>query len=422
MKLTDEELDILNGGKGEAMRKAMLTVVKYGGYYGAECLLPLDGPMHTVAVMGLEAFRPFFNMLHEFLDEGYKIDMPFTIDPRPLDFVNFPTTKEEREAIEKAFSAQEEFEEIHRRLGVKDDNAYSCTCYLDEQGNIPHYGANLAWSETSATIYANSVLGARTNRMAGVVDYLCALLGKVPKMGFLTDDGRKADWIVELKTTKLPHAQILGGAIGLNVLDKVPYIKGLDKFLGTELDNNTKDYLKDFGCAAASNGAVALYHIDNLTPEAVKFGESLIRSDAKVYIIDDEEIERVINAYPPKWSAPTLPKRAFIGCPHISYTQLVDFTKAFESKLAEVGRDTVVIDTIISSAPNVIDKFKKTEYYNRLMKTGVHLTSICPCMFVNCTEGPYMSNSTKLHVYAQPTFFDDASLIEFAVKGADYYA
>ena len=99
----------------------------------------------------------------------------------------------------------------------------------------------------------------------------------------------------------MPEAQILGSAIGMKVMEDVPYVKGLDKFLGTELTDDVVSYLKDFGAATASNGAVGLYHIENLTPEAKKLKSKIISKDVKTYVIDDAELERVYKSYPVMW-------------------------------------------------------------------------------------------------------------------------
>ena len=134
-----------------------------------------------------------------------------------------------------------------------------------------------------------------------VKKYMGSVVGYVPRFGLLTDEGRKATWIVKIETTKKPEAQLLGSAIGMKVMADVPYIVGLDKWLGGELDDAAKTYLKDFGAATASNGAVGLYHVENITPEAVKYGKDLIAEDAKVYVVDDAELQRVYESYPVIW-------------------------------------------------------------------------------------------------------------------------
>lgn len=108
----------------------------------------------------------------------------------------------------------------------------------------------------------------------------------------------------------------MGSAVGMKVMEDVPYIRGLDTWLGTELNADARAYLKDFGAAAASNGAVGLYHVEHLTPEAVEQGEGLILPDAQVYVVDDAELDRVRASYPVMWKDPDAePKLCFIGCP-----------------------------------------------------------------------------------------------------------
>ncbi|MBT2658360.1 DUF521 domain-containing protein [Bacillus sp. ISL-18] len=149
-----------------------------------------------------------------------------------------------------------------------------------------------------AVVYANSVICAKSNRNSGVIELLCGILGKTPEFGFLTQEGRCAQWLVEVKTTKTPNPMLLGSAIGMKVVGDNPYITGLDQLLGTELNNTMKDYLKDMGAATASNGAVGLYHVENVTPEAIEQGRDLLVEGFKTYVIDDEELDRVMASYP----------------------------------------------------------------------------------------------------------------------------
>ena len=127
-----------------------------------------------------------------------------------------------------------------------------------------------------------------------------------------------------METTKKPEAQLLGSAIGMKVMEDVPYITGLDKWLGTELTDEVCAYLKDFGAATASNGAVGLYHVENLTPEAKAQGAGLIQEGVQVYVIDDAELQRVQDEYPVIWKdANAKPKLCFVGCPHMSLLQRI---------------------------------------------------------------------------------------------------
>ena len=227
-----------------------------------------------------------------------------------------------------------------------------------------------------------------------------SIAGFVPEFGLLTDEGRKADWIIEIKTTKKPEAQILGSAIGMKVMEKAPYIRGLDKWIGTELNDEACAYLKDFGAATASNGSVGLYHIENLTPEAVDYGKKLLRDNAHTYIIDDAELERVKNSYPCIWKDPNAtPKLCFMGCPHMTLKQLEMWTERVENGLKESGNKKVLVPTVFTSAPDIIEAFNKTEYAERLKNTGVILSYICPLMYMNnplSKKMPVITSSNKL--------------------------
>lgn len=423
MELTQEELDILNGKEGETKAKIMKTVVEFGDVFGAKRLVPITHEGHLVTSFGIGLIKPLFRIMDEIIAASIKTVYPFTIDPRPIDYENVKCNVLNKLIFSKImYSQQKRYEEQLKKIGLRGENDFSCTCYMDEVGNIPKYGDILSWAESSAVVYANSVLGARCNRNSGMLDIFSLIIGKVPEFGLLTDEGRKADYIIELKTSKLPEAQILGSAIGLKVMEDVPYIVGLDKFLGTNLDDKTKSYLKDMGAASASNGAVGLYHVENLTPEAKNFGKKLIKKDAKVYVIDDEELERVYKSYPVLWkNVNAKPKLCFIGCPHLSYSQLYDWSKNIICELTKNNRKKILVKTIFTTSPQVKEKFSKTELYKEILKTGVKISSICPLMYTNnplAGSKPIITNSNKLRTYSQSRYYkDDDILYIIAGKG-----
>jgi predicted aconitase len=237
----------------------------------------------------------------------------------------------------------------------------------------------------------------------------------------LTDEGRKATWVIQIKTEKKPEAQLLGSAIGMKVMEDVPYVFGLDKWLGTELDEAACSYLKDFGAATASNGAVGLYHIDNLTPEAKELGKELISEDARVYVIDDAELERVKNNYPIMWKdKDAKPKLCFMGCPHMSLEQLKTWTDRVEAGLKEAGNSKVVIPTVFTASKPVLREFEKTEYVARLKKTGVITSYICPLMYMNnplCGKMPVITSSNKLRTYTTSRYYTDDEILAQITKG-----
>ena len=424
MILTKEQQAILNGEQGETMAKVMKTLVMYGDAFEAEKLVPITSKYnHLVTSFGLKVMSPVYDLMQQILDAGVASGQKFSVDPRPLD-KNVPANFLQNFIFNKfMYTKQDFYEEQLKKLGLMDNDAFTCACYMDEVGNTPKEGDILSWAESSAVVYANSVLGARCNRNSGIIDIMGSIVGYVPYFGLLTDEGRRATWVVKINTTKKPEAQLLGSAIGMKVMEDVPYIVGLDKWIGNELDDSACTYLKDFGAATASNGAVGLYHIENLTPEAKKQGNSLIVEGAKEYIIDDAELERVKNNYPVIWKNPdATPKLCFMGCPHMSLKQLMDWTDKVEASLKEHGNKKVQIPTVFTAPPKVLEAFNKTEYATRLKKTGVITSYICPLMYMNnplCKKMPVITSSNKLRTYTTARYYTDDEILLAITKGVN---
>lgn len=421
MVLTQEQQAVLDGSKGETMAKVMRTLVMYGETFGAERMVPVSGKYgHLVTSFGLSIMKPVYELMQQLIDGGALSGQPFSADPRPLD-KKVPSNVIQSLFFKIMYSQQESYEKQLKTLGLLNENAFSCTCYMDEIGNTPAKGEILSWAESSAVVYANSVLGARCNRNSGILELFGSIAGCVPYFGLLTDEGRMAKWIVEVKTTAVPEAQLLGSAIGLKVMEDVPYIRGLDRFLGNELTEDAKAYLKDMGAATASNGAVGLYHVEGLTPEAVELGEKLIAPDAQVYVINDAEIERVHGSYPCIWKdADARPKLCFIGCPHLSQKQLKDWTDNIRAALEAAGRKTVLIPTVLTAAPAVLEAFAGTPESAQLASMGVVTSYICPLMYMNnpqCARAPIVTNSNKLRTYSSARYYTDAEILGILAKG-----
>ena len=423
MQLTQEQQQILEGSRGQTMAKVMETLVRYGELYNADAMIPVTGKYnHLVTSFGLKALTPVYELMDQLIAEGAVSGTKFSADPRPLD-KNVPSSILQNIIFNHfMYSKQDFYEEQLQKLGLMEKDAFTCTCYMDEVGNTPKEGDILSWSESSAVVYANSVLAARCNRNSGIIDLMGAICGFVPRFGLLTDEGRKAKWIVEVRTTKKPEAQLLGSAIGMKVMEDVPYIKGLDKWLGT-LDDDAKAYLKDMGAATASNGAVGLYHVAGITPEAVEQGEDLILPDAQVYVIDDAELQRVYDSYPVIWkNKDAKPKLCFMGCPHMSLHQLIDWTERVEQGLKAAGNKKVVIPTVFTAAPAVIEKFNATPYAARLKETGVVLSYICPLMYMNnplSAKMPVITSSNKLRTYTSARYYTDDEILAQITKGGN---
>ena len=433
MILNEELLAVQRGEQGEAMRKVLNTLVMYGEAFGAQRMVKITGRMgHSVIGTGSMTWKPVFDLMEELIEGGALPRQSFTTDPRGVE-PHVPMSFADRAMFKVIFSGQKRMEEEWVRMGIKDSNAYTCTAYMPEVGNIPQYGDILGWAESSAVSYVNSVIGARCNRNSGILELMSNILGYVPEFGLLTDEGRKADWIIDVQCQNMPEPQLLGSAIGFKCIEDVPYIRGLDKWLGTELTQTVKDYLKDMGAAAASNGSVGLYHVENLTPEAVKHalaegGNALIKEDAKVFVIDDAEIERVKASYPNPWEGreykEDAPQLAFAGCPHFSIEQLRDWTDRLVEGLNRHGNRRVTVNTIFCAAPDVREAFEKKYPVRarRLKRIGVTISGLCPLSY---TSNPLtdkiriITASNKLRYYSKARFYSEEELVEIVTGGWD---
>jgi len=422
MYLTDEQQAILNGSQGETMAKVWKTLVMYGEAFGADKMVPVTSEYnHLVTSFGLKMIGPVYELMDQLIQAGALSTQKFSMDPRPLD-KNVPANFLQKLIFNKfMYSKQDFYEGQLKQLGLVNEDAFTCACYLDQVGNKPKKGNILSWAESSAVVYANSVLGARCNRNSGIMDIMGSIAGYVPHFGLLTDEGRKATWIIRVATTKKPEAQLLGSAIGMKVMEEVPFITGMEPWLGTELNEENCAYLKDFGAATASNGAVGLYHIEHLTPEAKEQGAGLVAEGAKVYVIDDAELARVQAEYPVIWKNPDAkPKLCFVGCPHMSLQQLKDWTVRVEEGLQAAGNTKVQIPTVFTTAPAVLKEFESTEYAPRLKATGVILSYICPLMYMNnplCGPMPVITSSNKLRTYTTARYYREDEILEKITKG-----
>ncbi len=422
MYLTPQQQEILNGAKGKTMAKVMKTLVMYGETFGADKMVPVTSEYnHLVTSFGLKMMKPVFDLMQQLIDAGAVSGQKFSVDPRPLD-KNVPANLLQNLIFNKfMYSKQASYEKQLGELGLMNEDAFTCACYLDQVGNTPKKGDVLSWAESSAVVYANSVLGARCNRNSGIMDIMGSIAGFVPHFGMLTDEGRKASWIVKVECTRKPEAQLLGSAIGMKVMEDVPFITGMEPWLGTELNDENRAYLKDFGAATASNGAVGLYHIENLTPEAKEQGAALVAPGAKVYVIDDAELQRVQDNYPVIWKNPDAkPKLCFVGCPHMSLQQLKDWTVRVEEGLKVSGNQKVLIPTVFTTAPAVKKEFEQTEYAQRMEATGVILSYICPLMYMNnplCGSMNVITSSNKLRTYTTARYYTEAQILDKITKG-----
>ena len=376
--MTDEERDTLRGEHGATLQKIMETVVRYAEALGAERLVDIEGPGHFVIPWASPGIAPPLEMLDELAEAGLETTHPFTLDPcSPLDFEPLDLTEAQQQLVLEMYRDQVMYDRRLLQLGLRDRDAYTCNPYVPEVGNAPEQGTILAWSESACAVFANSVLGARTNRNGAIMDLLSNIVGKTPLTGLLTDEGRRATRLVRIDTAELPHPQLLGAVLGRLVLADVPYIVGLDRFLGPGLNETTRDYLQEMGAGCATYGAVGLYHVENITPEAVAQGRDLLNPQSTTHVIDDRELDDLMSSFPKMWSREgARPERCFIGCPHLSLKQLNWWSDKIHRALKKRSRSRLAVDTLICTAPEVLKAFKTdVDSLQGLISSGVQLRS-----------------------------------------------
>jgi predicted aconitase len=425
MKLTPEEQEILDGKKGPLLQKAMKTIVGYGSLFGAEKLVDLDHAPHIAMSWGTDVVLPFLKIYDQFAAAGIKTYAPFTSDPKPFDYENLNPGPEKEKIARETYRQDERLTELYEKLGMV-KGGWTCVCYAPQVGNVPKRGDMISWSESSAINYSNSAIGARTNRNTMGIDMLTALLGKAPVFGLMTDEGRKAKWLIEVKDMpRLPHPEMVGSAIGLKVLEDVPYIAGLDELVNALPERDKIGYLKDLGAATASNGAVGLYHMEGVTPEAKDMGRDLLAEGYQTYVIDWNELKRVYDSYPIRWpedSREAKPDKVFIGCPVNTRGQLEFYGQKIIDELKKAKQSKVAIPTYMFAHQLVTDDFRKgnEELATQLEAAGVSFPRSCPMMYLT-TPGQdkelIVTNSNKTRVYSTARFFPDFELMQVVVTG-----
>ena len=421
MQLNQEELDVLEGKQGETLQKIMKTVVQYGDLYGAKKFVPITGPSHFATSFGLQHLEAMFDILDEMIKNGIKAKTSFTVNPKPFDKEHVKVTGGQKGALRKIYGRQSELEEKLNALGIKDNHAYTCTSYLDEVKDTPAADSILAWSYPPSVIYANAVLGAKTNLNPPLIDLFCAVLGKVPEYGLLTDEGRKATWNVVLNTRNMPNPHILGHAIAMKTQGETPYIQGVETFLGRRIEEGLQDALKDMGAVLSTSGT-SLFHVDHITPEAVKMGKKLMVEHPQVYIVDDEELADLELSYPSPWKKKNVkPAACFIGCPHLTTNQIEYWASTIFRGLKMHGKTKVSIPTYLCAAPDVIARFKTNYNLNtKVEEAGIQFTGLCPVAFMKNSKmllKPVVTNSNILRMNANIRYYNDSELSSIIATG-----
>ena len=320
MKLNEEEREMLAGGQGRAVQKAMQILLALGKIYGAERMIPVIS-VQIAGVSYANLGEAGLKFLSEMVDGGGKARVLATLNPAGMDIENWESL-----GISPEFARdQERVIEAFAHMNVV--TTCSCTPYL--AGNTPHYGEHIAWAESSAVCYANSVLGARTNREGGPSALAASLTGRTPEYGFHLDVNRvprvsidvqaHLDQDVDNLATHLFGA--LGRAIGekLEALGKkpVPYILGVERASVEEL--------KSFCASIATYGGTALFHMEGITPETDHFSPP-----EDTIIVTQDDLETALQALNDTTSEQV--DFVSLGCPHLSIREIGRIAALLEGK------------------------------------------------------------------------------------------
>lgn len=318
IRLTPEEQSWLAGEAGPAIRRAVEIVVALAQIYGAECLIPVA----SVQISGV-SYRNIglagLDFLRRWADEGARVRVPTTLNPAAMDLEAWgeqgfdPDFAAQQQAVIAAFA----------RMGVgAGDPIPTCTPYL--VGNVPRLGEHIAWAESSAVAYANSVLGARTNREGGPGAIAAALVGRTGAYGLHLAANRRATLRVMVRAAPqtVSDYSALGAVVGKIAGQCAPYFEGLP------LDQNTPLWeasLKALGAALAATGAVGLFHVADVTPEAR--AEAMLAPEHETLVVDD-----LAPGYTMLSDAAAHPALVWIGCPHASLAEIARVAELVRGK------------------------------------------------------------------------------------------
>ena len=424
MELTEEEQAILDGKDGEEKAKLMKILVRYGETFGAKKMVKLGGAPHSNIYTGAAYMGSLLDMLEACAKAGLKSYAPYTVNPRPYDVYNVQNNPTDMELIYEGYPEQARMDWIHSKLGAPDLNQRSCACYVKEIGNAPEPGTPVAWCESSAVNYGNSVLGIRTNRNGGGMELLCAMLGIAPVFGLMTDEGRQAKWLVDVQTTEEPDWGVLGTTIGRTCVEDVPYIAGVEDYFGGEVTEENMNKLKAMGSATAAAGAVGCYHVEGVTPEPKEKGRAMLDEGYKTYVYDDKEQQRVIDTFENLWEDPDGdPNFCSIGCPHNTFPEVKRWTTNITEALEKAGQEKTAIPVYLFMASAMRQSFliNEPELASKALAAGMHYTNMCAVTysgmkgFSDRIRG--VTNSAKTRNYSTIRYFPDQKLIDIIVTG-----
>jgi predicted aconitase len=309
MYLTKAEERILSGENGEVMERMFRLLVRLGEIYEADKMIPVNSSQ-VAGVSYKSIGDPGVEFLEDYANKGATVKIVTFLNPAGMDIEDWQKLRVPQSFAEKQLRIMDAF----RKMGIV--VSATCTPYL--AGNLPRFKEHIAWSESSAIAFSNSVIGARTNREGGPSALAAALCGVTPNYGLHLDENRKPQVLVEVDAKLEDSADFgaLGYVVGKQVKNKIPYFVGIK-----EADS---DQLKALGAAMAASGAVALYHIEGMTPEA----HMMETTGLDRLSVGDKELNETFS----KLSTGKEPDIVILGCPHSSLKEIMSVSRKLEGK------------------------------------------------------------------------------------------
>ena len=319
MRLTNEEKSILDGKQGEAARIALAVLVDLGELFGAQELMKISQVHIDATLYMVDAGLEFAERIAGL---GGEVAVPTSLNPSAIDLLRWKAYRVPAEILTKHKRLEEAY------LKMRATPTWTCAPY--QNGIIPRFGEQIAWGESNAIAFANSIIGARTNRYADLMDVCAAIIGKVPKFGLHLTVNRKAKILIRLKDISAQMFEneaiypLLGYLLGEMAGDQVATIKGIPQ-------NVKIDSLKGFCAAAASSGAIGLFHMVGITPEAQTL-EMCLHGNKPEKVIDITP-DLIKKAEDRLWTAKSDAVDLIVtGCPHYSPTEFFQLARLLKGK------------------------------------------------------------------------------------------
>jgi len=309
MYLTKEEERILNGESGEVMQRMFRLLVRLGDIYNADKMIPV-GSVQVAGVSYKSIGDPGTEFLEDLANKGAAVQVLTFLNPAGMDLEDWETIGFPKEFAKNQLRIMKAFKD----MGIVITS--TCTPYL--AGNLPRFREHIAWSESSAVSFSNSVIGARTNREGGPSALAAAICGRTANYGLHLWEKRQPTIKIDVNAALELNADFgaLGWLVGKQVKNKIPYFTGIK--------NANTDHLKALGAAMAASGAVALYHVEGLTPEADLVDTKGIES-LSVTQKDIKEAYATLNTG-------KTPDVVILGCPHASLREIATLADMVEGK------------------------------------------------------------------------------------------